>query len=119
MKWSPLNRSAIFALCVAMFATARAQAQFAEVPTVYGDPSANCYNRSAVAAGNNVAFSWTRIDMSSACDTNADGWKQLFLIYRLTPQGAETDPLPTPFGLALGKSVTVSLPSAGVYEVLG
>ena len=94
-----------------------AQAQVPEVPSVYGNPAANCYNLSSTVSGSVVILSWTRLDAGSACDTNIEGVNQLFLIYHLTQNGP--DSAPTPFELTLGKSAAVSLPNSGIYQILG
>lgn len=94
-----------------------AQAQYPGIPQPSGDPTRNCYNLSASVSALDVTFSWTRVDSSARCDTNSES-PQLFLVYHLTPNGVETDPRPTPFGLALGGTVRVSLPGPGVYQPL-
>jgi hypothetical protein len=90
--------------------------QFSEIPIVYGNPLANCYNLDVAIAGNDATFSWSRIDDSSACDMN--GTADLFFVFPVTPKGVQLDQKPTSFGLTIGKTVTVTLPGPGVYLAL-
>jgi hypothetical protein len=91
----------------------RAHAQVPEIPTVYSDPSANCYALLSRPVIGGVEFSLVRLDPKPACDLTSPPGAIHFVIARLISEGVQSSQL---MPMRLGEVVVRTMPD-GVYQV--